>query len=135
MNIDHPTTKEQIEYLEDNGFEIINGAGILAHTKECRVIIMPNDTLNVYQYDDGEYGQRSAGFNLVHHFTGLKQLDIVKFGMLMHVCGAIPMDESYKRFKSMRNELIKTCVQLAEENTKQLESYHHSHARENFFAY
>src|SRR4051812_23796977 len=113
--ITNPNISEEfIEYLTANGFKVYKGSGILLKSNDCVVQITGNK-LDVFLHHDEEEGERKEGLFLLSSFTGLDQLDIVKFGMLMHVCGAVSLEASKKLHDALNTPLIKTCVQIAEE--------------------
>lgn len=105
-------TQDMVEYLLANGFESFNDT--LFQDGEYKIIISGNK-MDFFLWHEGEDGQRSAGFFLIHSFVGLDQLNLEKFGLLLHVCGVVDLKDSLQRYMEINKQHLKAAFQPAEE--------------------
>ena len=122
MNQNNALTKEMIDYLVENGFTPHRSEtrGSFFFTKGDTRLFICGNTIDFFVNDDGEEGQRKPGMNLVHSFAGIDQLDIVKWGMLLHITGTITLKESLTNYKKQTEP--KSTMEIVDEK------YNLSHA-------
>lgn len=86
-------------YLLKHHFDIFFGSGVLVQNAENKIVIL-HDKATFYKWG----GSISEGWHQTFQFTGLSNLDLNAFKLLMHAFDIIP------------KRALKTCVEIAEQN-------------------
>jgi hypothetical protein len=88
--------EEAGDYLVANGYSRKDGQhlnGCIYFFNGDKAIMVYNDNVDFMVYDDGEEGQRRAGYYRYKAHTGIADLDLFKWMLLFHIADIVPMQQ------------------------------------------
>lgn len=91
--------QEAGEYLEANGYTTTGSSyinGSIRFEKGNTAVIVYGDNIDFLTWNDGEPGQRAAGYSRYMAVTSIADLDIFKWMLLFHIADVVHLQQFIK---------------------------------------